>query len=395
MATYNNIGVYDNLLIYQTSSISVSNFDYTNRYLIVGAVGTTPTFSGTTATLINSNTSTFGNVYVYGVSSASFTIGGAGSSSPIGVFSVPKTSTITYIGDNTASDVVVDLSSVDYSSYNVYLIGPRTPTNGKWESGLASTSNGYIALLSANNGASSVTVPRSTSNSNRGQVWTILVPAIDVESLAVGDVIHYSVYSTVLDLAGFKFSCTLKGSTANTINGTQGYAEFDFSSVSDGKITLGSNYGAYIALTNGTGTDIKYNRMMVVGDRGYGTSGNASSGGTGGLFGGDGSNGSGSAYGRGGTQTAGGAAGTTSASAGSFGTGGTGYNAGSNNYGTGGNGWYGGGGGDWSTTNTSYTNSGGGGGGSSFTGGLSSVSGNTTGGRTGSGQVKITLVSVS
>lgn len=198
------------------------------------------------------------------------------------------------------------------------------------------------------------------------------VQNLDVTQLQVGDIINYNTLNNVqLNLTGFKFSCRLKGKCSTVYPGTiddnysagaNCYAEFDFSSVSDGNVTIGSSYGSYIAVTNGTGTDVRYNRIMVAGDSGNGdTSYQGGRGGSAGLFGGSGHNGasySGADEGRGGTQNSGG----TGYNAGSFGYGGASQSGSSaNQQGYGGNGWYGGGGGKGSN----YRN-GGGGGGSSY-----------------------------
>ena len=215
------------------------------------------------------------------------------------------------------------------------------------------------------------------------------VQNLDVTQLQVGDIINYTSNTASLNLKGFKFSCRLKGvnrrnssvvyipSSGSYGHGANCYAEFDFSSVSDGNITVGSNYGAYIALTNGTGTDIKYNRIMVAGDAGnYGVisaSGDKPNvGGDAGLFGGSAAAGAvqNNGAGGGGTQSTGGSAGRSSTGsgthAGEFGAGGSNTETSTYNHGgAGGAGWYGGGSGGY-IFGSIYTGAHGGGGGSSY-----------------------------
>lgn len=377
------------------TSISISDFDYANNYLVLikdsagSSYSTTYfAFSDTTATMISSNNNTsYANIYVYEVSSSSFTIRciSGGVYYYWNYFYIPKTTTVIY-GTGPSSTGIQNISvpsNIDFTG-DVFAILPIY--DGGVKSGATQLkyilygSNVFYNLVKVNDNASII-------NGNVGATscpiaYFQFTSKIDIPSLQVGDILNYTAGTNSIDFTGYQFGCRLKGYTTSYSSslyayGANCYAEFDFSSVSDGKVTVGSNYGAYIALTNGTGTDIKYNRMMVAGDAGgasyysgpYGGSG-ISAGGNAGLFGGSGSNGS-SDYSansaKGGTQTSGGAkhsSRTEAAANGSFGTGGTSkYSSTGGGYyyysGSGGAGWYGGGGGNSSTSNN-YCTSGGG-----------------------------------
>ena len=396
MATYRDPDIFPEMK-YGTSSIAVSNFDYTNNYFMCFTGGSI-SFTGTTATIVEDHTR-FINERIYSVNSSNFTVSFNGSEYNGGYIAVPKTVISSYRGDLDmyGTGMTVDLTNIDYTNYNAFLIKPGSSsvTGLIYMYTMCSYTNGSAYLYSIASGTTSVTIPGQTSTTGRGAVWVLSIPKFDYSILQADDIIEYQSQSKgELNFTGYKFRCYLKGSnptsgisSSSTTHpwGALCSAVFDFTSVADGNITVGSGYGAYLAITNGTGTDIKYNRIMVAGNAGSNSSGSQGTnaiGGNAGLFGGSGSNGAvsntyyGSTYaGYGATQSAGGAKSTytitsTASSArkstdGTFGSGGVGsymnqYSGYTYYGGAGGNGWYGGGGG----SKDSYA--GGGGGGSSY-----------------------------
>lgn len=400
MATYTDYGYFYGTRGNTSTGIStLTDFDYQNNKLLV-VCGYQ---SGYQATVSNSTldsswppTGSQWTAGLYTCSSSSITITRSSYITYWGYYIIPNEATVTYIGESSSS-VTLDLSDFDYDNNVLFITRGSSTTssitpnvsNLTFIQNLYSASQGNCCLYRVTSGVTSLQL-YGGSLVTTGPCFKIVIPKSLFEpELHTGDIIQLITPTSVnFDFTGYQFTCRLKGNSYSTYNSPLSYganccAEFDFRNVSDGNVTIGRSYGAYIALTNGTGTDIKYNRIMVAGDAGtpsyYGSSGNMQYddvGGNAGLFGGNGasgSTGSNGYYAYGGGQSSGGNGAYHSDSArrgnaGSFGTGGArvyqgySYSPYTTYYGgAGGNGWYGGGSGMASTQGTSYTTSGGGG----------------------------------